>query len=42
MDKAVQKCPMCGKLIRKRNKKYCCATCGVQYRKLKKEKKDGK
>ena len=29
-------CLMCGQIIRKRNKKYCCASCGKKYRKLKK------
>ena len=30
------RCLMCGKEIRKRNKKYCCGSCGRKYRELKK------
>lgn len=37
-----KRCPMCGKLIRKLNKKYCCDKCGRKYRELRKGKKDGK
>lgn len=44
MAELERKCPMCGKIIRKRNKIYCCANFGVEYRKLKKAGgvKDGK
>lgn len=40
MDNSVRKCPNCGKIIRKRNKIYCCAECGRQFRaRTKKEEK---
>lgn len=32
----VRRCPMCGTIIRKRNKKYCNEYCGQQYRYRKK------
>ena len=36
MDKPKLFCLMCGKPIRKLNKKYCCELCGRKYRELKK------
>ena len=44
MEKQERTCPMCGKVIRKKNKKYCCEIHGRRYRYLKKvgEITDGK
>lgn len=42
MAEVIRYCPKCGKPIRKLNKKYCKESCGRTYRKIEKEKKDGK